>query len=207
MKPQFESEAQQKFYDDLLSGAIGGPGAAANPGIRIDGEGALKGPWQVQALKPALGRGVLALARAISDDTTVETRLREMPVLVVSAYRQSELQWYVHSRIANQNNVSEEALSLMKELAPADRLDGKLKHDELAVYKMFRELMTTNRVRDDTYKAALEALDNDRSKIAYLVMTMGCFSTVSHTLNLFEVPIEAGATLAFPVDGRAELRN
>jgi len=207
MKPPFETGAQQQFYDDLISGAIGGPGAAANPGILIDGEGALKGPWQVQALKPELGRGVLALARAISDDTTVEVRVREMPILVVSAYMQSELQWYVHSRIANQHNVSEEALSLMKELAPADRLDGKLKHDELAVYKMLRELMITNRVRDDTYKAALEVLDNDRRKIAYLVMTMGCFSTVSQILNLFGVPLDAGATLAFPVDGRAELRN
>jgi len=154
---------------------------------------------------PDLGRAVLQLARGIADDNTVEKRVREMPILVTAAYMQSELVWYVHSRLALKENVSEEALPLMKELAPAESLQGKLKHDELAVYKMFRELVATNRVTDNTYKAALEVLDNDRNKIASLVLTMGCFSIVSQMNNLFGVPTKAGAILEFPVEGRRRL--
>merc|ERR1712190_637327 len=204
MQPPFESASQQRFYDDIVSGAIGGSGAKSGIEGIIDDEGALQGPWQVHAMVADLGRSVLQLAKRIADDNTGEKRVRAMPILVTAAYMQSELVWYVHSRLALKENVSEEALPLMKELAPAESLQGKLKHDELAVYKMFRELVATNRVTDNTYKAALEVLDNDRKKIASLVLSMGCYYSVAQRNNLFGVPTKAGAFLEFPVDGKTE---
>lgn len=101
---------------------------------------------------------------------------------------------------ARKTGVAEAAFPLIKANAAPEALVGVLQPDEVAVYKLARELMST-RVSAATYAETRAMLGGEDKKMADLCMTMGCYSAVSKMLNMFEVPLPAGAPLPFPEPG------
>ena len=120
-----------------------------------------------------------------------------MAILVVGVHWQAQFEWYAHEQLARKAGVAEEAFPLIKQNAPAESLAGALRPDELAVYRLARELMLTKRVSAKTYAATKEALGNDDRKMCDLCLTMGTYHAVSNILNMFEVPLPAGQPLPF----------
>ena len=190
--PNLDPE-QGRLYDDIVSSRIKIVGRDA----LFDEHGGLRGPWGAEVTSPAIGKHLEQLATAVRHDNSLEPRLYEVAILVVGAHWRSQFEWYAHEKIARRAGVAEAAFPLMKQMAPAAQLEGVLEPDELAVYKLARELMETKRVSAATYAATRAALGDDDKKLADLCMTMGCYSAVSTILNMFEVPLPMGEALPF----------
>ena len=188
MLPPKLNAAQQRLYDDIVNTRKAVVGSAA----LFDEDGGLRGPWNAEVTSPALGKHLERLATAVRSENSLEPRLYEVAILVVGVHWQAEFEWYAHEKIARRAGVNAAALPLIKRNAPAEQLHGVLQPDELAVYKLARELMGTRRVSDGTYSATKSALGADDRKIADLCMTIGCYTAVSQILNMFEVPLPSG---------------
>lgn len=194
MVPPKLDEAQQRLYDAIVETRIKVVGKEA----LFDESGALRGPWNAEVASPSLGQHLERLATAVRSDNSLEARLYEVAILVVGVHWRSQFEWYAHEKIARKTGVAEAAFPLIRSAVPAQKLEGVLQPDELAVYRLALELHQTKRVSAATYTATKAALGDDDRKMADLCMTMGCYSAVSTILNMFEVPLPRGEPLPFP---------
>lgn len=186
-------EQQQALYDNIVNTRINIVGKQA----LFDEHGGLRGPWNPEVASPALGQHLERLATAVRTENSLEARLYEVAILVVGVHWQAQFEWYAHEKIARKAGVAEAALALIKVAAPVSQLDGLLQADELAVYKLAKELMETRRVSSATYEETKRALGGDDRKMADLCLTMGCYSAVSTALNMFDVALPKGEPLPF----------
>ena len=86
----------------------------------------------------------------------------QVAVLVVSVHWQAQFEWYAHEKLARKAGVAEAALPLIRAGAPPAALEGVLLPDEVAVYQLAQELMTTRRVSAATFAAAKQVLQRAR---------------------------------------------
>ena len=195
MAPPHLNAAQEKLYDNIVDTRIKIVGEQA----LFDENGGLRGPWNPEVASPALGQHLERLATAVRTENSLEARLYEVAILVVGVHWQAQFEWYAHEKIARKAGVAEAAFPLIKAAARAEKLEGILRADEVAVYKLALELMETKRVSATTYAETKEALGQDcDTKMADLCMTMGCYSAVSKVLNMFEVGLPQGELMPFP---------
>ncbi|KAL3911125.1 MAG: hypothetical protein SGPRY_008811 [Prymnesium sp.] len=194
MVPPGLDEAQQALYERIVGSRLGVVGEAG----LFDQAGGLRGPWNAQVASPALGTHLERLANAVRGDNSLPPRLFEIAILVVGAHLRSQFEWFAHEKLARAAGVEEAAFALIKSGADASALEGILRGDEVAVYKLTLELMETKRVSDATYALTKQALGGDDRKMVDLCFTIGCYMAVSSTLNMFEVSIPQGEPLPFP---------
>eukprot|EP00928_Gymnodinium_smaydae_P081911 TRINITY_DN65341_c0_g1_i1.p1 TRINITY_DN65341_c0_g1~~TRINITY_DN65341_c0_g1_i1.p1 ORF type:complete len:239 (-),score=51.25 TRINITY_DN65341_c0_g1_i1:129-845(-) len=194
LTPENLDDAQRTLYDDIVGSRLAVVGREA----LFDEHGGLRGPWNPEVTSPHLGKHLERLATAVRTQNSLEARLFEVAILVVGAHWKAQFEWYAHEKIARKAGVAEAAFPLMRQLVPAEKLEGILKADEVAVYRLAKELMETKRVSAETYAATKELLGGDDKKMADLCMTMGCYSAVSKMLNMFEVPLPQGEEPPFP---------
>lgn len=188
LQPPHLDEAQQQLYDDITQSRIKVVGKEAV----FDEQGGLRGPWMAEVVSPHLGKHLERLATAVRVDNSLEPRLYEVAILVVGVHWRAQFEWFAHEKLARKAGVNEAAFELIKSDAPPESLAGILRADELAVYTLARELMTTKRVSPSTYQTTKALLGDSDVKMADLCMSMGCYSAVSKILNMFEVPLPAG---------------
>ena len=194
MKPPKLESAQQELYDTIVDTRI----KIIGPEALFDGDGGLRGPWNPEVTSPHLGKHLERLATAVRTDNSLEARLYEVAILVVGVHWQAQFEWYAHEKIARKAGVADAAFPLMRKNAPPEALVGVLQPDEVAVYKLARELMQSKRVSAATYADTKAMLGGDDRKMADLCMTMGCYSAVAKMLNMFEVALPEGAEMPFP---------
>jgi len=197
MVPPELDDAQQRLYNTIVDTRI----KVISKDALFDEHGGLRGPWNPEVASPALGQHLERLATAVRTENSLEARLYEVAILVVGVHWQAQFEWYAHEKIARKAGVADAAFPLMKVGAPAERLEGVLRPDEVAVYKLALELMETKRVSAATYAETKRALGDDDRKMADLCMTMGCYSAVSKMLNMFEIALPHGEPLPFPDRG------
>ena len=166
-KPPHLDPAQQELYDTIVDSRIKVVGREA----LFDEDGGLRGPWNPEVTSPALGQHLERLATAVRTQNSLEARVYEVAILVVGVHWQAQFEWYAHERIARKAGVAEAAFPLIKANAAPDELVGILQPDELAAYKLARELMANKRVSAATYKETKEILGGDDRKMADLCMT------------------------------------
>ena len=194
MKPPNLDTEQQELFDTIVDTRLHIIGREA----LFDADDGLRGPWNPEVASPRLGKHLERLATAVRTENSLEPRLYEVAILVVGVHWQAQFEWYAHEKIARKAGVADAAFPLMRANRPAEALVGVLAPDEVAVYKLARELMQTKRVSAATYEETKAVLGGDDKKMADLCMTMGCYSAVSKMLNMFEVALPEGAELPFP---------
>ena len=193
--PELDAE-QQRLYDNIAQTRI----KILSKEALFGEDGGLRGPWNAEVTSPLLGTHLEQLASAVRYQNSLEPRVYEVAILVVGAFWQAQFEWFAHEKIARKSGVAEAAFPLIKALEPPERLEGILKPDEAAAYKLARELVTSKRVSAATYAETRAALGDDPDrKMADLCMTMGCYHAVSNILNMFEVPLPDGEVPPFQV--------
>ena len=188
------NDAQQKLYNNIVDSRINIVGKEA----LFDKQGGLRGPWNPEVASPALGQHLERLGDAVRHENSLEARLYEIAILVVSVHWKAQFEWFAHEKLARKAGVAEAAFPLIKAGVTAKDLVDVLQADEVAVYKLSLELMETKRVSAETFAETKEALGGDDQKMADLCMTMGCYSAVSKLLNMFEIALPEGEPLPFP---------
>lgn len=161
---------QKVVHDDIVSGP----------------RGRIYGPFAVLMHNPGLASAVQKMGAYARWQSTLPERLKELCISIIGRYWGAHVEWSVHSRLAVEAGVAQ---SVIDTLEAGGRPDFD-HDDEAVIYDFCMSLLDARKVGEQTYKAALETL-GERGLID-LMATFTHYTTVSMTLNAFEVPAPDG---------------
>jgi len=95
-----------------------------------------------------------ALGAAVRYQTTFSDRAREIAILVVAAYRESDFEWYAHEAVGRHAGLTDAELDALRD----HDYDGLVAHDERAVARATHRLLETGDLDDDAFAEAVDAL-------------------------------------------------
>ncbi len=152
---------------------------------------ALQGPFGVYMHAPEFGELTQKLGAHCRYKTAVPARLSEFAILVTARLWRAQYEWYAHVPHAEKAGVSPQTIKAIK----TGRRPTDAQKDELAIYDLIHELYRTRRVSDRNY-ARVHAILGDAGMVE-LVGIFGYYGLVAMILDVFRVPLPAGATPAF----------
>lgn len=170
------TDAQRAMVDAILSGP----------------RGSLAGPFEPWLYSPELGNPAQALGAFCRFHSSLEPRLAELVIIITGAHWQAQFEFWFHAQKAIEYGLSPEIVEAIRVGREPEFTDPV----ERALYDLVTETLQKNRVSDETYRTAVEALDERR--VVEAVGIVGYYSLVSFTLNVFEVGLPEGAELPFP---------
>ena len=153
--------------------------------------GAVQGPLLAWLHSPALADRAQALGAFCRYGTSLPPRLSELAIITVGAHWQAGFEWYVHAPLAVAAGIDPAAVE-------AIRLGGTPefgKEDERAVWRFADQLQREHAVDDEAY-GAVERLLGAVAAVE-LVGVLGYYTLISMTINVFRVPLPAGAAEPF----------
>ncbi len=114
----------------------------------------LGGPYNPMIRSPVLGQRLFDLFHYLRWETSVPTRLNEFAILIIGRQWRSQVEWYAHAPLAAKAGLSADIIAELK----ADQRPSKMAEDEALVYDFVTELTTTQKVSDETFARAQEAV-------------------------------------------------
>ena len=167
------TEAQKNLYEKIASGPRGG----------------VRGPFLAWLKSPAYLAKLEETGRYLRYDTLFDPRLSEFAILITARFWSSQYEWYAHEPLARKGGLSPEIIEAVQE----NRRPEKMADDEEAIYDFCIALHENHFVSDDIYKNALEHF-GERGLVE-LIGLIGHYTTVSMTLNAFELQVPEGTEL------------
>ena len=141
----------------------------------------LVGPFNPWLYSPVAGRLAADLGEQLRFRSALTARQREIAILVVGAHWRAEFEFWAHADLARQAGVGDDVIAQLR-----DGAEPRLPDDgEAAAHAVARELVTTGAVSDERYDRAVALLGS--AAVVDLVLLVGYYTTVSFTLNAFDV--------------------
>ena len=162
--------------------------------IATDPRGAgmrMAGPFGVFVRAPHLGDPAQRLGGRIRFRTSLPENLKEVAICTVGAFHQSKFEFAAHDRLAQAAGVSTEPLAQLRRGETPD-FEG----DEALAWQVADQLLNLHRIDDATYQAMVDVIGEDQ--MIELVMTVGYYCLISHTLNAFQIQVTDQMTDPFP---------
>jgi 4-carboxymuconolactone decarboxylase len=178
-------EAQRAVWDKVVSGP----------------RGQVIGPLRAAIHNAELAARWSALGEALRFNTGLPKRLSELAICVTGRRWSSQVEWWVHARVAAESGVDPVALAAIRDGTPPRFAAA----DEALVYDFARALQQEGRVPDTVYAAARDAFGV--TGVVELTALVGYYTMVSMTLNAHGIPLPEGeaAPLTAPATGLFEL--
>ena len=173
LEPAAMNEAQRKAAQALAAGPRGG----------------VKGPFIALLRSPELMDRLQKVGEYLRFRSSLEPRISEFLMLIVSRQWTQQFEWAVHLPLALKAGVAPQAID---SLAEGRRPEGMAK-DEALAYDFCDELARTKGVSDTTYRGAVECF-GERGVIDMLGV-LGYFTTVSMVLNVAHTPAGPGSVV------------
>lgn len=149
--------------------------------------GEIPGPLAIWLLRPELADRAQRLGEYARYRTCLPPPLAEIAILTVARYWGSEFEWHAHKQIAFAAGVS----SKMIESIRTHRVPDWETPEQATVHEFSKTLLESRRVSDDLFERAIAVLGQDG--VVDLVGILGYYSLISMTINVFDVPLPAGA--------------
>jgi 4-carboxymuconolactone decarboxylase len=174
-------EAQRKVWDSVVAGP----------------RGTVIGPLRAAIHNAELAGRWSAMGEALRFNTSLPKRLSELAIVVTGRRWSSQVEWFVHARVAAESGISAAVLDAIKAGAPPVFADRQ----EALVYEFARTLQQDGRVPDAVYDAVRESFGV--KGVVELTALIGYYTMVSMTLNAHGVPMPEGepAPLEPPAQG------
>ena len=172
-------EAMTAEQRDLMDAILSGP------------RGSLAGPFEPWLRSPELGDRAQALGEFCRFYSSLEPRLAELAIILTGAHWRSQFEFWFHANKAREYGLPDDVIEDIR----AGKAPRLMDRGERAVYALVSEYLATTRVRDETYREAVEVL-SERG-VVDLVGIVGYYGLVSMTLNVFEVGLPEGAEPPF----------
>jgi 4-carboxymuconolactone decarboxylase len=145
-------------------------------------DGRLIGPFNPILFSPAISSSFLDLQETEKNNTSLNSRVREVVVLAVGAVWKSSYNLYAHGAAARKVGISDDAVGTLT----TGGLPDELSDQEKIAYRYARQLSAEHRVEAALYSAADQAFgQRGLVEITYLI---GIYHTVCALLNAFEIP-------------------
>jgi 4-carboxymuconolactone decarboxylase len=167
------SPEQRKVHDEIVAGP----------------RGKVVGPLRVWLHSPELAENAQALGRFARYGTELPPVLSELAILVTARIWSSGFEWSHHAPIAATVGLPAEVIEAIGEARRPAFADPV----QRAVFDASVEVHRDRRMSDATYEAALAALG--LQGLIDLVGICGYYTLISMTINVFDVPDDAGPTL------------
>lgn len=170
--------------------AIVGSRASSPPGRGpADGDGRLLGPFNAMLVSPAVGHALQGLGAAIRYRTSLPDRVRELAILTVAAYRDSDFEWYAHEPLARTAGVSEPELAALRSGGPGG--DGGLGPADLLVRQCVESLLAQRDLSDRDFDELKNLVGV--TGIVELVTLVGYYDLLAMSMRTFRVGLPDGA--------------
>ncbi len=148
--------------------------------------GGVKGPFIALLRSPELLQRLQKVGEYLRFGSSLEPRVSELLMLIVSRHWTQQFEWGVHVPLALRAGVSADTVA-----AVADgRRPGTMASDEALAYDFAEELLRNRGVSDVIYAAAV-ARFGERGVID-LLGVLGYFITVAMVLNVARTPAPEG---------------
>ena len=183
--PAEMSPAQRAVHDAVVAGP----------------RGQVIGPLRAVIHSPELARRWSALGEFLRYGTSLPRRLNELAIVVTGRRWSSQVEWWVHARVAAEAGIPQAAIDAIRRGEAPVFEDA----DDALVYEFARALQLDGRVPPATYAAALSRW-GERG-VVELTAVIGYYTMVSMTLNAHEIPLPDGVApvLEAPASGLAPL--
>jgi len=176
LKPLSEHSLKQSQID-LVSVIANGPRK------NTIGSNPMSGPFGVWLRTPRLGNPLQALGAALRFDSPLDDQVREIVICTVGTFYRAHFEVAVHLKLAIESGVDQKEL---KKLCENKTPNFPEKHQ--VAYIFSTELLEQNLVSDETYTRAATFFTEEQ--LVALVSTIGYYCLISHTLNVFNIPLE-----------------
>ena len=167
--PGAMTDAQQKAAEALTAGPRGG----------------VKGPFIALLRSPELMDRLQQVGEYLRFRSSLEPRLSEFLMLVVSRAWTQQFEWSVHVPLALKAGITAQTVQSLAE----GRRPESMARDEALAYDFCDELSRNKGVSDATYRAAVERFGE--AGLIDMLGVIGYFSTVSMVLNVAHTPPQA----------------
>jgi len=169
----------------LDAAAMSAAQRAAAAELAAGPRGGVKGPFIALLRSPELMDRLQKVGEYLRFRSSLEPRISEFLMLVVSRLWTQQFEWCVHVPLALKAGVRRETV---ESLAAGSR-PAAMAADEAIAYDFCAELMQTKGVSDATYRGALDQF-GERG-IVDMLGVLGYFTTVSMVLNVAHTPAAA----------------
>lgn len=173
--------AQQAQYDRIAK--------TRKPGA----DGQIGGPFDVWIRSPEFAERMVSFGTFIWGRTTLHRGLVELAICITGRFWQSNVEWVAHAQMALDNGVSQ---AVLDDVFAQRRPSTTANADELIVYDVSVALHETHELPMPLYKQCVERFGEQG--LVEIIATIGFYTTVSMTLNAFNVDVGAGITSPFP---------
>jgi len=165
LQPATMTAEQRRVYDAITSGP----------------RGQVRGPLAIWLHRPQLADHAQALGQYCRYETSLEPRLSELAILVLSRIWDAEFEWWAHKKIALEAGVSPAVIEAVRAgTAPLFERD-----DEALIYAFITSLHNDRCVSDELYRDAVRLLGE--GGVVDLVGIAGYYSLISMTIKVFQV--------------------
>ena len=162
--------AQKTVADAIVSGPRGG----------------LRGPFEAWLRSPGLADPAQKLGEHVRFGTSLPRDLSELAIILTGKRWKAQFEFWAHARMAKEAGIAEDIVEAVRLGTPPNFR----RPEEQLIYDFVTEYFATNRVSQPTYDRALAAFGE--SGVVDLVGTVGYYTLVSMTLNVFEVALPEG---------------
>lgn len=157
---------------------------------RANGE--IGGPFDPWIRSPELAHRAVSFGNFIWERTTLPRRIVELAIIVTARFWRSNVEWAAHARLAAEHGVRPDVIdAVFAQTRPDDAPD-----DELLTHDVCRAIHETHELDEDLYARAVERFGEQG--LVELIATIGFYTLVSMTLNVFDVPVAPGMETPFP---------
>ena len=149
------------------------------------------GPFGVWARAPKAGKATQALGAKIRFETGLQENIKEVAICTVGQFHHAKFEFAAHRRLAVAAGVDDTKLERLRQGQAPGFAD-----DEAVAHRVAVALLNDHRLNDELYAEALDTFGE--TALIELVLTIGYYCLVSHTLNAFEIPLTEEMDDPFP---------
>ena len=153
----------------------------------------LRGPGGIRLYSPRLLERVQALNRYLRRDAGIDTRVRELAILVTARELDSQFEWTAHEPEALKAGVSRDIIDRVKYRRPVGGVD----ETDAVIIELGRQVFGARKVTSETFARALRLFGP--RKLVDVVSLMGNYAATAALLTAFDVQLHPGKEPLLPV--------
>jgi 4-carboxymuconolactone decarboxylase len=160
------TDAQRKAAEEMIAGPRKG----------------VKGPFVPLLRSPELMDRLQKVGEYLRFQSSLEQRISEFIMLVVSREWTQHFEWFVHVPLGRKAGISEDTIAALAE----GRRPSGMSEDEEIAYDFCEELLRTKGVSETTYRRAV--MEFGENGVIDMIGVAGYFTTVSMVMNVAHSP-------------------
>lgn len=154
--------------------------------------GEVRGPVRLWLHSPELARQAQKLGEFLRWGTSLEPRISELVILVTARHYDCDYIWFNHAPLAQRHGIAPGAVEAIKNMEPVT----ELRQDEMACYRLTRDILVGNRASPENLQAALDQF-GPRGVVEFGAL-IAHYHSGAIVLGLSDLPLPDGSSGCLP---------